>query len=196
MTDAEWAALVAEGSDEGWKLVWERVVEPESRSMRSAELMKKYSITAGDIMGMMFDEMVGRGKIALYRGSGSFEGWLRRYARGFVLNANPAPHGEISIEGAHDGDGEEPTGMDLPTTDKEVLRKEVWDITHRCFLDLWMSDPERAYVHLLKTRFMLSSEEVKNFLDVSSTANVDQIFSRNIKFMRERWRKYDSVSKD
>ena len=77
--------------------------------------------------------------------------------------------------------------MDIPAHDHEVIRKEVWDMTHRCFLDLWRDDPERAYIHLLKTRFHLSSEEVRDFLDTSSTANVDQIFSRSVKFMRSAW---------
>ena len=193
MTDIEWHALVKAGEDAGWKLVWERVVEPESKSMRSAELMRKYSLTDGDLMGMLFDEMIGRGKIDLYRGEGSFEGWLRRYVRGYVLNAAPNKHGEISVEGAHpDADGS--TELDLPTEDKRVISKDVWITTHYCFHDLWQADPERAYIHLLKTRFHLSSEEVKDFLDVSSAANVDQIFSRGVKFMRAAWPRHDRQS--
>ena len=90
MTDAEWYEHVKAGDDAGWKLVWEKVVEPESKSLRSAELMKRYSITAGDLMGMLFDEMIGRKKIELFRNDGgSFQGWLRRYVRGYVLNADP-----------------------------------------------------------------------------------------------------------
>ena len=107
MDDKEWYELVKAGEDEGWKLVWEKVVEPESKSMRSAEMMNRFSLTAGDLMGMLFDEMIGKGKIDLYRGEGSFAGWLKRYVRGYVLNADPNKHGEISIEGAHpDADGE------------------------------------------------------------------------------------------
>jgi hypothetical protein len=40
---------------------------------------------------------------------------------------------------------------------------------------------------LFKTRFHLSSEEVREILDISSAANVDQIFSRSVKFMRNAW---------
>ena len=196
MSDLEWWELVKDGKDEGWKPVWERVIVPESKSMRSAELMQRYSITDGDLMGMLFNEMIGRKKIELYRGEGSFEGWLRRYVRGFILNANPNKHGEISIEGAHpDAEGGQ-TEMVLPTEDKKVLMKDVWITTHYCFHDLWMADPERAYVHLLKTRYHLSSEEVKDFLDISSAANVDQIFSRAVKFMREAWPRHDGKPKN
>ena len=191
MTDAEWFASVKAGEDSGWKLVWERVVEPESKSLRSGEMMERYSLTAGDLMGMLYDEMIGRGKIDLFRGEGSFEGWLRRYVRGFVLNAKPNRHGELSLDAVSENEEGSGAAIDVPVTDKKVISKDVWITTHYCFHDLWMDDPERAYVHILKTRFNLSSEEVKNFLEISSVANVDQIFSRAVKFMRAAWPRHD-----
>lgn len=192
MEDSEWYKLIAAGEDAGWKLVWERIIVPESTSARSAELMKRYSISDGDLMGMLYEEMIGRGKISLYRGEGNLAGWLRSYVRGFILQAKPNRHGEISIEGAY-GEDENRKDIELPSEDKKVLMKDVWITTHYCFHDLWQKDPERAYIHLLKTRFHLSSEEVKDFLEISTAANVDQIFSRNIKFMRESWPKHDKV---
>jgi len=193
MTDLEWRDLVKEGKDEGWKLVWERVVEPESRSMRSAELMRRYSLDVGDLMGMLYDDMIGRKKIDLYRGDGSFEGWLKRYVRGYVLNADPNAHGEISLDSGGRGDGEEESsGIEIPVpAGTGIAHNEVWQMTHWCFRLLWNEDPLRAYIHLLKTRFHLSSEEIRDFLDVSSAANVDQIFSRSVKFMREAWPRID-----
>lgn len=193
MTDREWWQHIKDGEDAGWKPIWEKVVEPESRSLRSADLMKRYSLTAGDLMGMLYDEMIGRGKIDLYRGEGSLQGWLRKYVRGFVLAADPAKHGEISLENAHpDAEGGE-TAMDIPVpAGKGIAHNEVWLMTHMCFRDLWNADPERAYVHLLKAKFGFSSEEVRDFLDVSSIANVDQIFSRNVKFMRKAWLDHDA----
>ena len=190
-SDAEWVELVKAGKDEGWRLVWEKVIVPETKSLKSAELMKKYSLTDGDLMGMLFEEMIGRKKLDLYRGEGSFAGWLRRYVRGFILNANPNKHGEISIEGAHPDADDGETQMELPSEDKRVLMRDIWITTHYCFHDLWQSDPERAYVHLLKTRYHLSSDEVRGFLDISSSANVDQIFSRAVKFMRAAWPRHD-----
>ncbi len=189
LTDAEWHALVKAGEDEGWKRVWFRVVEPESRSMRSAEMMARYSLTAGDLMGLLYQDMIGRRKIDLYRGEGSFEGWLKRYVRGYVLNADPSKHGELSIDGAPAGTGtaDAAPSMDIPYKDNKVLSKDVWISTHACFHDMRLKDPEWAYVHLLKTRFFLSSEEIKDFLDVSSVGNVDQIFSRAVKYMRQAW---------
>ena len=172
MTDHEWYESVKAGDDAGWKLVWERVVEPESKSLRSAEMMKRYSITADDLMGMLYEDMFAKRKIDLYRDDGgSFQGWLRTYVRGYVLNADPNKHGEISIEGAYqDGEGES-EAMALPKHDHEVVRREAWQMTLWCFRELWNEDPERCYIHLLKTRFSFSREEVKDFLDVSSAAN-------------------------
>lgn len=188
MTDHEWFELLKQGDDEAWHRVWDEVVEPESKSMRSADMMKRFSLAAGDLMGMLYEEMIGRGKINLYRDDGgSLQGWLRRYVRGYVLNADPNAHGEISIEGAHADSEDGPSEMEIPDMDHGVLRFEVWRMTHLCFRDLWNEDPERAYIHLLKTRFHLSSEEIKDFLDVSSSANVDKIFSRSIQFMRNDW---------
>lgn len=193
MNDLEWHASVKAGEDAGWKLVWERVVEPESRSSRSAGMMQRYSLTAGDLMGMLYEEMIAEKKIDLYRGEGSFEGWLKRYVRGYVLNANPNRHGEFSIEGANEGkEGREGEALELPSEDRNQLRKEAWGFTHWLFRRLWNEDPERCYIHVLKTRFFLSSAEIKEMLDVSSAANVDQIFSRSVRFMRENWVRYET----
>lgn len=186
MTDAEWLEEIKAGTDVGWKAVWERVIAPESTSLRSAEMMRRYSLTDGDLMGLLYEEMLGRRKIDLFRGEGSLEGWLKRYVRGFVLNANPRKHDEISIEGARESDDGTARDLDLRAADDHrVVVEEVWRMTLWCFRKLWNEDPERCYVHLLKTRFNLSSEEIKDFLDISSAANVDQIFSRSIKYLRQ-----------
>lgn len=189
--DSEWLEGIKSSDDEAWQQVWERVIVPETRSMRSAEMMKRYSITDGDLMSMLYEDMIGRGKIELFRNEGSLEGWLRRYARGYVLAADPSRHGEISIDRAHEDSDSGSAAMEIPTEDNEALRQEAWRLTHYCFRELWNEDPERCYIHVLKTRFFLSSEEIRDFLDCSSTANVDQIFSRSVKFMRNAWVKND-----
>ena len=152
--------------------------------------LSQLAVTGGDLMGLLYEEMIARGKIDLFRGEGSLEGWLRRYVRGYILNANPNQHGEISIEGAHPDNEGEQEALVLPTEDKEILRGETWRFTHWIFRKLWNTDPVRCYVHVLKTRYFLSSEEIRDFLEISSTSNVDQIYSRSIKFMRETWVKH------
>ena len=188
MTDSEWYESVKSGSDEGWKLVWEKVISVEAKTPKNKEMMTRYSITDGDLMGMLYNEMIGRGKISLYRNDGgSFQGWLRTYVRGFIKNADPNKHGEISIESAHADSEDGDAAMDIPAEGRKTDLSEVWHMTHLCFKDLWNADPERAYVMLFKTRFHLSSDEIRDILDISSSANVDQIFSRSVKFMRNAW---------
>jgi hypothetical protein len=48
----------------------------------------------------------------------------------------------------------------------------------------------QAYVMLLKLRFHMSSLEIKERLGVSSAANVDQMFARAIRRMKEEKVKY------
>ena len=147
MTDSEWYESVKSGSDEGWKLVWEKVVSVEAKTPKNREMMTRFSLTDGDLMGMLYSEMIGRGKIGLYRNDGgSFQGWLRTYVRGFIKNADPNKHGEISIENAHadseDGDG----AMEIPTEDRKADLSEVWHMTHLCFKDLWNAGAS-IYIH-------------------------------------------------
>lgn len=186
MTSDEIYEAVKAGRDEGWRLVWENVIVPEMRTNRSGALARKYCLTDGDLMGMLYQDMIGRGKIDLFRNDGgSLWGWMRQYVRGYITRSNPNQHGEFSIEGTatHDDNGEE---MALPVEDKGVLRSEVWLMTHRCFKDLWNDDPRKAYVLYLKTRMRLSTAETAEMLDLTE-ANVDQIFSRSVKQMRKNW---------
>lgn len=188
MTDHEWYLLVKDGSESAWREVWARVVEPEIRKAKNREMMDKFMLSPDDLTGMLYEEMIVRGKIDLYRDDGgSFAGWLRSYVRGFIKNSNPKKHGELSIDNAFpDGEDGERT-LEIPVEDFSLDRSDVWRMTHLCFRDLWNSDPEKAYIMLFKTRFHLSSDEVRDILDVSSSANVDQIFSRSVKFMRKAW---------
>ncbi len=187
-TDRDWADKLAQGDPSAWDKVYQKVVVAELKSPKIRQMLLKYSLSEHDLVGMLFEEMVGRQKISLYRGEGSLAMWLRKYIRGFVFSSDPRKHGELSIEGiASLNEDSNQTSFDIPIDDNRVFRNEVWAITHRCFRELWAEDPERAYILLLKTRFFLTSEEVKEFLDVSTSANVDQIFSRSVKFMRAAW---------
>ena len=56
MTDAEWLEYIKAGDAAGWRAIWERVVEPESRSLRSAELMKRYYYQRGSIIEQLKED--------------------------------------------------------------------------------------------------------------------------------------------
>ena len=134
-------------------------------------------------MGMLYEEMIGQGKIGLYRDDGAnIFSWLRTYVRGYVYHSVVKRHPEISIEGM----SEEGSGFTIAIEDPARSRKEQWDLVQQCFGEMWRENPMRAYVHLLKLRMNLSSSEIKEMLGVTSTANVDQIFARAVKEMGRR----------
>lgn len=193
--DHEFFEAVKAEKDEGWKRVWFDVIVPETSGATNAALMKKWSVTAGDLMGRLYEEMIGRGKIDLYRDDGgSFAGWLRTYVRGFIRRSNPNAHGEFSLEATaeHDERGEQ---MPIPVDDKGrgFILHDVWFTTHKCFLDLWNDDPRKAYVMLCRTKLGLSAVETAEFLGISNKDAVDQIFSRAVKAMRAAWPRHDKT---
>lgn len=190
--------------DQAWSLVWEKVVLMEAKSLRSGQMARRWGVTPEELMSMLYVEMVGARKLDLYRDDGgSLWGWMRTYVRGYIRRCNPTESREVSLETAGsesmDGDAGGPTfeekvsklvsdakGRDaLPDEDPAVRRREEWELVQKCFGDLWSKNPLRAYVHLLKLRMNLSSTEIKSMLGISSEANVDQLFSRAVKDMRE-----------
>ena len=190
--------------DLAWRIVWEKAVLAEAKSLRSARIAREWGVTPEELMSILYEDMIGKGKIELFRDDGgSLWGWLRQYVRGYIRRANPAPHGEISIDAADaEGFGDEEGGTCYtdkiskmlsdaqgrdanPSEDPAMRRREEWAMAQACFGDLWKENPLRAYVHLLKLRLNLSSTEIKNMLGISSEANVDQLFSRALKDMRK-----------
>ena len=162
---------------EAWRLAWEKAVLPEARSLRSGQMARRFGVTAEEMMSLLYVEMIGGGKINLYRDDGgSLWGWMRTYVRGYIHQADPARKKEISLEGADFGD-ESDGGASFeekvskmvsdsrgressPLEDPAMRRKEEWELVQKCFGDLWKKNPMRAYVHLLKLRMNLSSTEM------------------------------------
>ena len=180
LTDHEIFGLLKEQDADAWKLVYERSVLTEARSLRSARMAREAGITPDELMSMLYDEMIGRGKIELYRDNGgSVFSWLRTYVRGYVYHSVVKTHDEFSIDGVSD----EACEFTIPIEDPARDRKEQWDMVQTCFGEMWAENPMRAYVHLLKLRMNLSSTDIMKMLGISSSANVDQIFARAVKDM-------------
>jgi len=180
LTDHEIYGLLKEQDADAWRLAYERSVLTEARSLRSGRMAREAGITPEELMSMLYEEMIGRGKIALYRDNGgSVFAWLRTYVRGYVYHSVVKTHDEFSIDGVSE-EGEEFT---IPVEDPARDRKEQWDMVQTCFGEMWAENPMRAYVHLLKLRMNLSSADIMKMLGISSAANVDQIFARAVKDM-------------
>lgn len=188
---------------QAWALAWEKAVLAEVRSLRSGSKARQWGVSAEELMSMLYVEMVGAGKLSLYRDDGgSLWGWMRTYVRGYVHKSNPLARREVSLDADDGARSDEKSGpsfeervskmvsdsqcdSSLPYEDHAVRRREQWELVQKCFGDLWRKNPMRAYVHLLKLRMNLSSSEIKSMLGVSSEANVDQLFSRALKDMRQ-----------
>lgn len=180
LSDHEIFGLLKEQDADAWKLVYEKSVLTEARSLRSGRMAREAGITPEELLGILYEEMIGKGKINLYRDDGgSVFSWLRTYVRGYVYHSVVKRHPEISIDGASDDD----CGITIPVEDPAKDRKDEWDMVQECFGEMWQENPMRAYVHLLKLRMNLSSTEIMEMLGISSTANVDQIFARAVKDM-------------
>lgn len=183
LTEHEIFGLLKEQDADAWKLVYERSVLTEARSLRSGRMAREAGITPEELMSMLYEEMIGRGKIMLYRDNGgSVFSWLRTYVRGYVYHSVVRTHEEFSIDGVSD-EGDEFT---IPVEDPAKERKDQWDMVQTCFGEMWTENPMRAYVHLLKLRMNLSSTDIMKMLGISSTANVDQIFARAVKDMSRK----------
>ena len=180
LTDHEIFGLLKEQDADAWSQVYEKSVLSEARSLRSGRMAREAGITPEELMSMLYEEMIGRGKINLYRDNGgSVFSWLRTYVRGYVYHSVVKRHEEISTDTVSE-EGDEFT---IPVEDPARDRKEQWDMVQTCFGEMWAENPMKAYVHLLKLRMNLSSTDIMRMLGISSTANVDQIFSRAVKDM-------------
>lgn len=183
-----------------WTLAWEHAVLPEVGGFCNGPKARAWGVSAEELMSLLYVEMVGGGKLALYRDDGgSLWGWMRAYVRGYIHRARPDAR-LTSLEGAGEREGDEEgrgfeekvskrlsdaRGRDaLPTEDPAVRRREQWELVQKCFADLYRKNPMRAYVHWLRLRMNLSSADIKRMLGMSSEANVDQTFSRAVKDMR------------
>jgi len=185
---------------DAWTFVWKRAVLAEARSFRNSEMARKWGVSPEELLSKLYEDMIARGKIELYRDDGgSLVGWLRTYVRGYIRQANPDRRREVSLdttgaEGEDNANFEEKISKEVsdakgrdssPLEDPALRRQEEWAMVQRCFGELWRKNPLRAYVHLLKLRLNLSSRQIKDMLGISSEANVDQLFSRAVKDMRE-----------
>ena len=186
--------------------VWQRVVLAEARSFRNSEMVHRWGVSPEELMGRLYEEMIAHGKIELYRDDGgSIVGWLRAYVRGYIYHANPDRRREVSLDASWQDEESaasfeekiskvvsDAKGHDSsPLEDPALRRQEEWVIVQRCFGELWRKSPLKAYVHLLKLRLNLSSRQIKDMLGISSEANVDQLFSRAVKDMRELKVRYE-----
>lgn len=206
LTDGEICALLRREDPAAWRHILEKIVDQEKRSPGNNRKRVDWGVSLESLLGQLYEEMIGKGKLANYRGDGSLVGWLRSYLRGYLQRQNPNATRFTSFDAGVGDASEEETGrleeqISFRLSEERrgdaygdeglpILRQEQWQIVQKCFKELWERNSMQAYVMLLKLRFHMSSVEIKERLGVSSTANVDQLFARAVKKMREERGKY------
>ena len=191
---------------EAWEFVLEKIIDQEKKSRSNSRKRMDWGVSTEELLGQLYDDMVGRKKLWEWKG-GSLIGWMRSYVRGYLSRSNPNGNGRfVDFDGGVKGDDGEialtvgekyavrmseiasrdPYGGE----DLQVLRHEQWEVVQKCFRDLWERNSIQAYVMLLKLRFHMSSAEITERFGMSSAANVDQMFARAVKKMREEKVKY------
>lgn len=207
LTDLELCRLLRREDSGAWNYVLQVLMAQEKFSASNNRKRHDWNVRLESLMGQLYEEMVGQGKLAGYEGRGSLIGWLRTYVRGYLNRQNPERSRFVSIDEPQRSEGDEADGPTLAEKiafeksephlgdayvdeDLHVLRHEQWDIAQKCFRDLWQGNTMQAYVMLLKLRFHMSSLEIKERLGVTSAANVDQLFARAVKKMKEVKVKY------
>ena len=207
LKDIELVELLKHEDAQVWNYVLVEIVRQEKSSCLRSMKREDWNVSLEELLGELYEEMIGKRKLWNYKGNGSLIGWLRSYLRGYLNRKNPNFVRTVDIDGQVDVATEE---CELTLGDKiaksmsdgtalyayrsedlEVLRNERLEIAQKCFSDLWKDNSIQAYVMLLKTRFQMSSLEIKERLGISSAANVDQMFSRAVKKMKELKVKYD-----
>lgn len=206
LTNMEMVELLKQEDQGAWTYVLEKVVDQEKRSVANSRKRTDWGITIESLLGQLYEEMVGQKKLDMYEGRGSLIGWLRMYLRGYLNRQNPENGRFVSLD-AQPLESEDESAISLEEKisfqqsemhsrnayvdeDLHVLKHEQWEIVQKCFKNLWQGNTIQAYVMLLKLRFHMSSLEIKERLGLTSAANVDQMFSRAVKKMKEEKVKY------
>ena len=158
------------GDESAWARVLEKSVRLEMSRLRHSGIVKKWHISEDDLLAMLFEDMVWRDKLSLYRGNGSLYGWLGKYVVGYIYRMNPSLRREAVPYDAH--------AESTAANDEQLQRRDRMRFADRCFGTLWRKHPMRAYVYYLKTGEGLSSRETKDLLGLSTEANVDMLASR------------------
>lgn len=201
LTDLELRDRLLREEGGAWEFILLKVVAQEKRSAAASRRRSDWGVPLETLLGELYEDMVGRRRLENFRGDGSLVGFLRMYLRGYLSRHNPDARGFVPIdeptrndEGADGPTLEEKIAFDASESlrknaymggDLQVLKNEQWAVARECFRELWMRNTMQAYVLLLKTRFHMSSMEIKERFGLSSAANVDQLFSRAVRSMRE-----------
>lgn len=175
--------LLKQEDHDAWNYIFLHSALPVTKRYGIKQIMRDRNISQLDVYGLLYEEMIGCGRINTYSNKGSLLGWMKCYVYGLIhrfCKKNPYPVSDEKVS-------ETLLSMKAPEP-----KTETREVAILCFRELWNENPLRAYVLWLKLYCNLSAREIKDLLKLSSEDNVNQLFSRALKDMKRLKRIYEN----
>ena len=188
LSDIRLIQLLKNADNDAWAYVFVRVVRAvicgsTKNGISYRRILKDKSCEESDVWSDLYAEMVGRNKLDLYKFKCPLIYWMRIYVVNIVLGYCKKFPSHVSDE-----------CLKYISISKAAIC-ETAEVNEASFAELWRENPMRAYVFLLKSQEYYSSEEIKNYLGLSSANNVDQYYARAKKDMAELVKKFSGDAK-
>lgn len=167
--------LLKEGNDDAWRYVLFRAVVPVLHRPMLAKIKSDRHLSDLDVLGMLFEQLIQKKDIDNYACKCPIIYWIRPYVFKVVMEyckKNDAPVSDESFINV------------LKDEATPIPNAEMFEEARMCFNRLWKEDQLKARVHYLKTVSEMSSRDIMRLLNISSEANVNQLFSRACRLMR------------
>lgn len=173
---------------EAWSTIFTRSVCPTlagktKNGVSYRQIARDRDLNDVTVYGMLYDYMIGKGKLDNYGFRAPIVYWMRSYVKMLILDHckhNDSPVSDEKI----DFSVSENTNEELLTDGS----RENWQSVETCFSRMWKENPMSAYVYLLRRYDMLRSKEISAMLDITPQ-NVDTIFHRADENMRQMLRR-------
>lgn len=188
LPDTHLVQLLKDADNDAWAYVFVRVVRAvvcgsTKNGVSYRRILKDKYLEERDVWSDLYAEMIGRNKLELYKFGCPVVNWMRIYVVNIILGYCKKFPSHVSDE-----------CLKYISISKAAIRESA-EVNQVSFAELWRENPMRAYVFLLKSQDYYSSEEIKNYLGLSSSNNVDQYYARARKDMAELVKKFSGDAK-
>ena len=188
LSDRELVQRLKNGDNDAWVYVLLKAILPvvagcTKNGIPYKSILKDKFLDTRDVYSDLFMEMIYRRKLDLYYYGCPLIKWMRIYVKNIILGYCKKIPSHVSDE-----------CLKYVSISKTAIR-EIAEVSEFSFAELWRKNPMRAYVFLLKNLDCYSSEEIKNFLNMSSNNSVDQCYKRAKEDMAELITQYSGEEK-
>lgn len=178
LDSSEVVRLLESGDDDAWRYVYARAVIPLLRTSSLGRMARDRQRSDLDVCGAVYDYLIFKKKLRQYRGDNNCPVvmWIRFWVAKDVLEYCRKNDNPVSDKGLENV---------LPDEDDKIKRMAMREELNEGFRKLWLEDRLKARVLYLKLVEERSSRDIVRLLGVTSESNVDQLFARARKRMRE-----------